>query len=341
MPVCERNPEEAIKTNIQGTLNAVEVALERAVATFVLVSTDKAVDPINVYGVSKSMAEKVVSNANLREGATRFVCIRGGNVLGTQGSVVPLFREQIIRANEITITDRRMTRYLMRLTDAIALIFKATTDAKGGEVFVMKMPSVRITDLAEVMISRLGDGDTRVREIGIRPGEKLHKSLVFTPKSTRAFDYGDYYVILPPMDINGVHSKWQPPSYLDSEYESSDNRFLSTGEIERTLEVEGWFARQSSADLQQLSSQFAGEVQTRGLEPVTRILVLGTSGMLGSMVLDRLQRNPDFDVRGTVRYPDRAPANAVGPLHLDVAVDAPVRSRRFSSAFLLTSSSIA
>ena len=255
VPVCERNPEEAIKTNIQGTLNAVEVALERGVETCVLVSTDKAVDPINVYGVSKSMAEKVVTNANLRDGSTRFVCIRGGNVLGTQGSVVPLFREQILRANEVTITDQRMTRYLMRLTDAIALIFKATADAKGGEVFVMKMPSVRIMDLAEVMIRRLGNDRTGVREIGIRPGEKLHESLVSRQEATRAFEYGDYHVILPPMDINGVYQKWQPTTFLGAEYESAVNRFLSHAEIEEVLEVEGWFARRSSADLQELSDR--------------------------------------------------------------------------------------
>jgi UDP-N-acetylglucosamine 4,6-dehydratase/5-epimerase len=241
VPVCERNPEEAIKTNIAGTLNAVNVALEQEVGRFVLVSTDKAVDPINVYGVSKSMAEKVVINANLQSEGTIFVCIRGGNVLGTQGSVVPLFKEQILRANEITITDPAMTRYLMRLEEAISLIFKASSEAIGGEIFVMKMPSARITDLADVMIKNLGNRETRVRSIGIRPGEKLHEALVSRNEGARAVEHGQYYVILPTMDIRNVYAKWDGTPFLDREYSSSANQFLSQGDLEVLLEKDGWF----------------------------------------------------------------------------------------------------
>ena len=163
VPVCEHNPEETIQTNIIGTLNAVEVAIENKVKTFVLVSTDKAVDPINVYGVSKSMAEKIVVNANLKFNGTKFVCIRGGNVIGTNGSVVPLFKNQILKANEITITDKQMTRYFMRLQEAIGLIFKAVEDSIGGEIFVMKMPSIKITSLAALMIKELGNKSTKIK----------------------------------------------------------------------------------------------------------------------------------------------------------------------------------
>jgi FlaA1/EpsC-like NDP-sugar epimerase len=241
VPVCERNPEEAIKTNILGTLNAVNAALEREVERFVLVSTDKAVDPINVYGASKSMAEKIVINANLKSDHCVFVCIRGGNVLGTQGSVVPLFKEQILRANEITITDPAMTRYLMRLEEAISLIFRATEDSIGGEIFVMKMPSTRITDLASVMIRNLGNEETRVRTIGIRPGEKLHEALVSRNEGTRSIEHGDYYVILPAMDIRSVYDKWGSLPFLEREYTSSDNRFLTQDEVDRLLRMDGWF----------------------------------------------------------------------------------------------------
>jgi FlaA1/EpsC-like NDP-sugar epimerase len=249
VPVCERNPEEAIKTNIQGTLNAVEAALECGVEKLVLVSTDKAVDPINVYGVSKSMAEKIVINSNLRTDRTVFVCIRGGNVLGTQGSVVPLFKEQIVRANEITITDSAMTRYLMRLEEAISLIFKAADEAKGGEIFVMKMPSTRVTDLAEVMIRNLGNADTRIRTIGIRPGEKLHEALVARHEATRTFEYGLYYVILPTMDVRNVYSKWNRSDFLNREYTSLDNRFLTFEDLQDILHKDGWLNRVPVRDL--------------------------------------------------------------------------------------------
>lgn len=130
VPVCENNPEETIKTNIQGTLNAVEVAIENEIKTFVLVSTDKAVDPINVYGVSKAMAEKIVVNSNLKSTKTKFVCIRGGNVLGTSGSVVPLFKKQIQSTNSVTVTVNEMTRYLMTLKDAISLLFNAVDNSR-------------------------------------------------------------------------------------------------------------------------------------------------------------------------------------------------------------------
>jgi UDP-N-acetylglucosamine 4,6-dehydratase/5-epimerase len=240
VPVCERNPEEAIKTNIQGTLNAVAAALECGAQRFVLVSTDKAVDPINVYGMSKSLAEKIVINANLTSPGTVFVCIRGGNVLGTQGSVVPLFKEQILRANEVTITDPAMTRYLMRLEEAISLIFKATEEANGGEIFVMKMPSVRVTDIVDVMIKRLGNSKTRQRHIGIRPGEKLHEALVSRHEGGRSFEHGSYYVILPTMDVRGVYAKWNETTFLNKEYSSIDNVFLTRDELQNVLEKDGW-----------------------------------------------------------------------------------------------------
>jgi FlaA1/EpsC-like NDP-sugar epimerase len=240
VPVCERNPEEAIKTNILGTLNAIEAALTNNVRRFVFVSTDKAVDPINAYGVSKSMAEKIVISANLRTSATTFVCIRGGNVLGTQGSVVPLFKEQLLRANEITVTDRAMTRYLMRTQDAIGLLFTAAQQAKGGEIFVMKMPSIRVQTLVDVMIQRLGNGRTQVRVIGRRPGEKLHELLVSHQEGERAFEYGEYFVVLPSMEIRDVYAQWNHRDFLGREYNSADNRFLAAGELEQMLDTEGW-----------------------------------------------------------------------------------------------------
>jgi len=240
VPVCEHNPEETVQTNILGTLNAVEVAIENKVQTFVLVSTDKAVDPINVYGVSKSMAEKIVVNANLKFNETKFVCIRGGNVIGTNGSVVPLFKNQILKANEITITDKQMTRYFMRLQEAIGLIFKAVEDSIGGEIFVMKMPSIKITNLASLMIKELGNKSTKIKHIGIRPGEKIHEVLVSRYEAKRAFEHGNYFVILPNIDMHDLYKKNIEKKFLSDEYNSQKNRYLTQVELKSILERDGW-----------------------------------------------------------------------------------------------------
>lgn len=240
VPVCEHNPAETIQTNIIGTQNAVEVAIENKVKTFVLVSTDKAVDPINVYGVSKSMAEKIVVNANLKFNGTKFVCIRGGNVIGTNGSVVPLFKNQILKANEITITDKLMTRYFMRLQDAIGLIFKAVDDSIGGEIFVMKMPSIKITGLASLMIKELGNKSTKIKHIGIRPGEKIHEVLVSRYEAVRAFEHGNYFVILPNIDMHDLYHKNIGKTFLKNEYNSQKNRYLTQLELKSILELDGW-----------------------------------------------------------------------------------------------------
>jgi len=240
VPVCEHNPEETAQTNIIGTINAVDVAIENKVKTFVFVSTDKAVDPINVYGVSKSMAEKIVVNSNLKNTETKFVCIRGGNVVGTNGSVVPLFKNQILKANEITITDKEMTRYFMRLPEAISLIFKAVKDSVGGEIFVMKMPSIKIIILAELMIRELGNDETKIKYIGIRPGEKIHEVLVSRYEARRAFEHGNYFVILPNFDIHELYKKYRGKIFLINEYNSEKNRYLTKPELKSILKLDGW-----------------------------------------------------------------------------------------------------
>lgn len=253
VPVCENNPEETVKTNIIGTINAIEVASEREIETFVLVSTDKAVDPINVYGVSKSMAEKLVVNANLKGLNTKFVCIRGGNVLGTNGSVIPLFKKQIETVNQVTITEKDMTRYLMKLGEAISLIFKAVEDSFGGEIFVMKMPSINVLQLANVMIQQLGNSATKIQHIGKRPGEKMHEVLVSRYEAIRAYNHGNYYVILPNMEMKNLRQAYYEQSPLDKEYNSLDNKYLSDDELVTILKDEGWLDNKSSKDLEDYS----------------------------------------------------------------------------------------
>ena len=203
VPVCENQPQEAIKTNIMGTTHLVNSAIKYKTKKFIDVSTDKAVAPTNLYGFTKAAGEKIVIQANNLSRHTSFICIRGGNVLGSNGSVVPLFIDQIKRFNKITLTSGDMTRYFLTLSEAISLLFKASECASGGETFVMNMPSFYIHTLAEVLIDHYGDASTMIETIGLREGEKLHEVLVSEHESPRAYVYDkDYYVIMPELKIN-------------------------------------------------------------------------------------------------------------------------------------------
>jgi len=192
VPVCEENPWEAVQTNIIGLQNVIETSIENKVKKVIDVSTDKAVDPFNLYGVTKACGEKLMVAANTSSKDTRFVCVRGGNVLGTNGSVIPLFVEQIKKLNKITVTDERMTRFLMRVEDAIGLVLHATFNSYGGDIFVMKMPGVKIIDLARVMVKRLGNNKTGIDLIGIRPGEKICEVLVSRYEVDHTYDIGKF-----------------------------------------------------------------------------------------------------------------------------------------------------
>lgn len=201
VPVCEDHPQEAIKTNIIGTTNLVNAAILNNVKKVIDVSTDKACEPLNLYGMTKSVGEKLVIQANNLSDKTRFVCIRGGNVMGSNGSVIPFFKQMIQNGGPVTITDIGMTRFFLTLNEAIDLLFKASSSACGGETFVMKMPSCYIKDLAEVLIEDSGK-NIPIKEIGIRPGEKLHEILVSKHEVSDSYIYDDsYFIILPTIDI--------------------------------------------------------------------------------------------------------------------------------------------
>jgi FlaA1/EpsC-like NDP-sugar epimerase len=207
VPVCENQPQEAIKTNIDGTTNTIHAAIENGVKHVIDVSTDKSCLPINLYGMTKAIGEKLIIQANNLSSTTKFSCVRGGNVLGSNGSVVPYFIDQIKKFNKVTITDSRMTRYFLTLSDAIQLLFKATKHSIGGETFVMNMPSFFIKDLAEVLIDYYGNDTTQIEEIGIREGEKLHEMLVSEHESPNTYEFDDdYYSILPTIKIDTMNS---------------------------------------------------------------------------------------------------------------------------------------
>lgn len=200
VPVCEENVQEAIKTNIQGTTNIVDAAIENKVQKVIDVSSDKAVEPINLYGMTKAVGEKIIIQANSLSDHTRFVCVRGGNVMGSSGSVIPFFIEQIKAGSPITVTDINMTRFFLTLEEAIQLLFKASISSVGGETFVMNMPSCYIKDLAEVLMETYGKVDLKVT--GIRPGEKLDEMLISSQESRLTYQYDNNYFLTVPNNNN-------------------------------------------------------------------------------------------------------------------------------------------
>jgi len=241
VPVCEEQPYEAIKTNIQGTQNVIEAAIRNKVKKVMYISTDKASNPSNLYGMTKAVGEKLIIQANLLKTDTRFVCVRGGNVLGTNGSVIHLFLKQIRTENRVGITDRRMTRFFLTLEDAIGLLFKASEDSLGGETFVMVMPTCRIIDLAEVLIEALGKSGVRIEETGIRPGEKIHEILYseFESQTTVVYDQ-QYLVVLPSLEIPGLKERYSHCPKVSNEVFSSADLLMSKDEIRKML-VKGRF----------------------------------------------------------------------------------------------------
>lgn len=203
VPICENHPQETVKTNINGTINLINSAIKYKVKKFVDVSTDKAVSPINLYGYTKAIGEKITIQANNQTDDTDFVCVRGGNVIGSNGSVVPLFINQIQKNNKITITDTNMTRFFLTLSQAINLLFQATIDSTRGETFVMNMPSFYMTDIADVIISEYGNEYTEKVIIGKREGEKIHEVLISTAEAARSFIFNkNYFIIKPELKID-------------------------------------------------------------------------------------------------------------------------------------------
>lgn len=197
VPISERHIEEFVKTNVGGTGSVIEAALINGVDRFVFTSSDKAADPINLYGYTKAIGEKMVTTANISSDKTKFLCIRAGNVTGTHGSVVPLFREQLKRSNKVTITDPKMTRFLEIAEDIVSFLLRVTAEAKGGEIFIPKMAAVDVQTLADVMIKRLGNTQTVVEYVGVRPGEKFHEVLISHDELGRIVERPNHFVILP------------------------------------------------------------------------------------------------------------------------------------------------
>ncbi|MBI5558928.1 MAG: UDP-N-acetylglucosamine 4,6-dehydratase (inverting) [Deltaproteobacteria bacterium] len=233
VPACEYNPFEAVKTNVHGAQNVIDAAIDTGVKKVIALSTDKAVNPVNLYGATKLCSDKLFTQGNAYAGekGTRFACVRYGNVIGSRGSVIPLFLNQK-KSGTITITDDRMTRFWITLDEAVELVIKAFYYMEGGEIFVPRIPSMRITDLAEAIAP-----ECKVEIIGIRPGEKLHESLTGEDEGRNTISYKGMYVILPNM------SWWERKNYRGGEklpenfvYTSDSNdAWLGVDELRRIV----------------------------------------------------------------------------------------------------------
>jgi UDP-N-acetylglucosamine 4,6-dehydratase len=234
VPACEYNPMEAVKTNIVGTSNVVEAALDAGVQKVMALSTDKAVNPVNLYGATKLAAEKltVQSNSYAAGTGTRYSCVRYGNVVGSRGSVVPVFLKQR-ESGKLTITDDRMTRFWLSLEQGVRFVIECIERMHGGEVFVPKIPSMKVLDLARALAP-----DASIHTIGIRPGEKLHEVLISEDEARNTVENQSMYVVKPPQTLweRALHYEGKPLPEGFRYSSDSNSRWLDVPGIKALIE---------------------------------------------------------------------------------------------------------
>ena len=229
VPATEYNPFEAVKTNIIGSQNIIEVALQKNIKKILCVSTDKAAAPVNLYGATKLTAERLFIAANNYKGKKRciFSIARYGNVFGSRGSVVPLFLNQISNNKDLTVTSSKMTRFNISIEEATLFVMKCLNNMIGGEIFIPKLQSYKITDLIKAL------GKNKFKIIGVRPGEKIHEELITSQEKIRTFEKKDYFVIKPFLE----NSKFKKSKSLNS-YDSYNNPdYLSISQLRKKIEI--------------------------------------------------------------------------------------------------------
>ena len=246
--LCERSPFEAVQTNILGVQNLILAATANNVEKVIFTSSDKAVNPTNVMGTSKLMGERLMTAANnyQRDSQSIFASTRFGNVLGSRGSVIPIFREQIRRGHVVTLTDPEMTRFIMSIEEAVRLVIDSSLLAQGGEVFVTKMPVIRIMDLAEVMIEQLAPefgrdpADIRIEIIGTKPGEKMYEELMNQEETRRALELERYFAVIPAFSSSAGSPEYDYPDIMsktiDRPYHSDNETALTKKELTKFLQ---------------------------------------------------------------------------------------------------------
>ena len=233
VPSCEYNPFEAVKTNILSAQNIIDSAIDNRVSRVMAISTDKAVNPINLYGATKLCAEKIFIQGNSYSGKTgvRFSCARYGNVIGSRGSVVPMFKKQKT-SGIVTITDKRMTRFWITLDQGVDFVIRCIEMMKGGEVFVPKIPSMKVLDLANVIVP-----ECKIKEIGIRPGEKINEVLITEDEARHTEEFKDFFIIEPEFHWWSKNNFKGSKKLKDGFRYSSDNnsRWLTKEEMKKLI----------------------------------------------------------------------------------------------------------
>ena len=236
VPACEYNPFEAVKTNIHGAQNVIDCAIDSGVKKVVALSTDKACAPINLYGATKLCSDKlfIAGNAYCGSKDTRFAVVRYGNVAGSRGSVIPFFQKLVEEgAKELPITDMRMTRFWLKLEQAVEMVLEAIEHMQGGELYVKKIPSMRMPQLAEAIAPQLA-----VKEVGIRPGEKIHEQMITKEDAPNTIEFNDFYIILPQIELENIEHKYPNAKRVpaDFEYHSGNNdRWLTVEEMKKLI----------------------------------------------------------------------------------------------------------
>ena len=231
VPTAEYNPFECVKTNIHGAMNVIDACIDRHIQRCVALSTDKASSPINLYGATKLCSDKLFIAANSYVGIkqTRFSVVRYGNVMGSRGSVIPLFLEQV-KSGKVTITDERMTRFMISLEQGVEMVWKAFEDMVGGEIYVRKIPSMKLTDIAKTVAP-----DAEIEYIGIRPGEKLHEQMIGPEDAPYTYEYDSYYKILPQINNwNLDNSRIKDGIMVASDFiyaSGCNNKWMSSNEL--------------------------------------------------------------------------------------------------------------
>lgn len=237
VPSCEYNPFEAVKTNIMGAANIIDACIDKKVKRIVALSTDKACAPVNLYGATKLCSDKLFIQGNAYSGpsGTKFSVVRYGNVAGSRGSVIPFFQELVANgAKELPITDMKMTRFWLKLEQAVEMVLEALEHMHGGELFVKKIPSMHMPDLAKAIAPEL-----KITEIGIRPGEKIHECMITKEDARNTIEKEGYYIILPDIQRKEIKQFYANEKRVpdDFEYSSGNNdRWLTVEDMRRLIE---------------------------------------------------------------------------------------------------------
>ncbi|MFH1461704.1 MAG: UDP-N-acetylglucosamine 4,6-dehydratase (inverting) [bacterium] len=236
VPSCEYNPFEAVKTNILGAQNVIDAAIDRNVKKIVALSTDKACAPINLYGATKLCSDKLFIAGNVYAGLhdTRFSVVRYGNVAGSRGSVIPYFQDLIKNgAKSLPITDQRMTRFWLKLEDAVEMVLMALQNMYGGELFVKKIPSMKIVDLARAISENL-----ILKDVGIRPGEKIHEVMITQEDARNTIELDKYYIVKPEFDVRHINEKYKIGKAVDFNFEynsGKNNSWLTIPDMKKMI----------------------------------------------------------------------------------------------------------